>query len=176
MVEAAALRRFPPFGELGDDDLAVAAEALDGVTLAAGETLFSEGDAGSSAYLVVTGEVDIRGAGDDGDHELVTLGAGATLGQLGLLLDQPRSTSVVARSDAALWEITQAALWAGLDDGDAWASRFLFAAAKALAERLGAVSEQLVAFLDAGSHQEAPPARVAELEQLRERLFSEWSF
>ncbi len=104
------------------------------------------------------------------------MGEGATLGQLGLLLDQPRSTSVVARGDAQLWEITQKALWAGLDAGDAWATRFLFAAAKALAERLGAVSHQLVGLLDSGSNQAPPAVRVAELEQLRERLFSEWSF
>jgi len=176
VVEASVLRRFPPFEALSDDDVAVAAEALERVTLAAGETLFSEGDAGSSAYLVVTGEIAIRGAGDDGDHELVTLGEGATLGQLGLLLDQPRSTSAVARGDVELWEITQQTLWAGLDDGDAWATRFLFAAAKALAERLGAVSHQLVGLLDSGPSQQPPAARVAELEQLRERLFSEWSF
>jgi CRP-like cAMP-binding protein len=176
-IEGAAVRRFSPFEDLGDDEVAVAARAMDKVALVSGESLFAEGDTGRSAYLVVAGEVDIRTAGNGEDHDLVTLGAGASLGQLSLLLDQPRSTSVVARSDVELWEITHPALHTGLDQGDAWANRFLLATAKALAERLGAVSEQLVALMDVGRPDREPPAvRVAELEQLRGRLFSEWSF
>lgn len=172
-IEGTAVRRYPPFEDLGDDDVAVAARAMDKLELTSGESLFREGERGSSAYLVVAGQVDIRTAGDHEEHDLVTLGAGASLGQLGLLLDQPRSTSVVARGDVELLEITQESLQAGLEQGDVWCTRFLLAAARALAERLGAVSEQLVDLLEVG---DAPPARVAELEELRGRLFSEWSF
>ncbi len=168
---------FQPFEGLTEDEAAAVAGALRRVTLAPGQTLFSQGDEGSSAYLVVSGQVGIQTEGDGTDHELVTLGAGATLGQLGLLLGQARSTSVVARGDVELWEITQGALEQGLARGDAWATRFLLAAARALAERLGAVSDELVGLLDAGeSNREAPAPRVAELERLRGRLFSEWSF
>ena len=177
-VDGSAIRGFPLFADLGDEEVAVAARAMDKVALVSGESLFREGERGRSAYLVVAGQVDIRTVGNGGDdHDLVTLEAGASLGQLSLLLDQPRSTSVVARGDVELWEITHRTLEAGLGQGDAWATRFLLATAKALAERLGAVSEQVVALLDAGgSEHEAPTARVAELEELRGRLFSEWSF
>ncbi len=177
-IEASAVRRFPPFEGLSDSEVAVAAGALGKVTLAPGQALFRQGDWGSSAYLVVTGRVDIRTAGHDGDHELVRLEAGAALGQLGLLLDQCRSASVVARGHVELWEITRQAFQTGLDHGDVWATRFLFAAAKALAERLGAVSERLVALLEeaGGSNREPPATRVAELEELRRRLSREWSF
>ncbi len=176
-IEASAVRRFTPFQGLSDSEVAVAACALDKVTLVPGQALFGQGDRGSSAYFVVTGQVDIRTAGHGRDHYLVTLEAGAALGQLGLLLDQRRSASVVARGHVELWKITRQALQTGLDRGDAWATCFLFAAAKALAERLGAVSERLVAVLDAGGSNREPPApRVAELEELRRRLISEWSF
>lgn len=177
-VEAIAVRRFATFEDLREADLAVAARSLVSVTLGPGQKLFSQGDWGSSAYVVVSGCLDVRATGRGGDeHHLATLQPGHAFGELGLLVDRPRSATIAAQDAVELWEVTRRAFRAALDRGDAWATRFLLAAATHLAESLAATNERLVALLDAGgSTAGSGPTRVPEMEQLRERLFREWSF
>ncbi len=67
-------------------------------TIAAGETLFAEGQPRDFLYAVVAGEVEIRI-----DGEVVEVaGPGALVGELALIDDGPRATSVVALTDVAV--------------------------------------------------------------------------
>ena len=66
-----------------------------------GQILFEEGDAGTEAFLVVTGSVEIyrRGAVD---QTLATLGQGELLGEMSLIDDQPRAASARAAENTTL--------------------------------------------------------------------------
>lgn len=61
----------------------------------AGETVFSEGDAGDRAYLIESGEVAVL----KGDKTIATLRSGQLFGELALVDDQPRMATIVARTD-----------------------------------------------------------------------------
>lgn len=61
-----------------------------------GEFLFSEGETGVAAGLLIGGEVAIR----SGDNVLVTLKPGDFFGEVALLEDAPRTASAVASQDA----------------------------------------------------------------------------
>jgi len=178
-IEGGTLRQFRCFQALSEDEARVARAALRLRRLAPGKVLFRQGEPGRAAYLVRTGRMEVRVAVPElqEDRLLTTVGPGAILGEMSLLRSEPRSAEAVARTRVELWEISQEAFRAALEGGAAWARAFLLASAEALAERLAAVDRQLVALIaqlrQAG---DAPVSRVAELEQLRERLFSQWSF
>jgi aquaporin Z len=76
--------------------------------VAAGETVMREGESGAEAYLVERGRLDVRraGAGADG-VSLARLGPGDWVGEMSLLLDEPRSATVVATTNAQLRRVTK---------------------------------------------------------------------
>jgi len=79
-------------------------EAVELVTLAAGEVLFEQGDPAAAMYVVVEGEVTARvtTASPGGPIDLATLGAGEFFGEIGLLGEQPRQATIVAKTDVTL--------------------------------------------------------------------------
>jgi putative ABC transport system ATP-binding protein len=73
------------------------------VSLAAGTSLFEQGDASDVVYVIDAGEVAIvRVLSDGGEQELARLGPGQYLGELGPLMGFPRSASARAVSDVKL--------------------------------------------------------------------------
>jgi putative ABC transport system ATP-binding protein len=67
------------------------------VTLDEGEVLFRQGDPSDLVYLVQSGEVEILREREDGSEERVTvIGTGQYFGELGPLLNLPRSASARA--------------------------------------------------------------------------------
>ena len=72
------------------------------VTLAAGATLFSQGDPSDLIYVIDSGEVDVVQRTAGGELLLATLGPGDHVGEMGPLFGLPRSAAVRARSDATL--------------------------------------------------------------------------
>ena len=70
----------------------------DPLPFGAGDTIFKEGDAGDTMYVVVEGRVDLLVRG-----KLVEeLGAGGVLGEMALIDSVPRSATAVAKSDCKL--------------------------------------------------------------------------
>jgi CRP/FNR family transcriptional regulator, cyclic AMP receptor protein len=78
---------------------------LDKESFAAGETVFARGDAGTSMYIVVEGEVDI----DYDEQRSVRLGVGESFGEMSLIDKRPRSATVTAVTDVTLAPISQGA-------------------------------------------------------------------
>lgn len=73
----------------------------------AGDAVMTEGDPAGDAYVVERGRLDVRrGAGLDG-VELARLGPGDWVGEISLLLDEPRSATVIAATDAQLRRVTK---------------------------------------------------------------------
>jgi CRP-like cAMP-binding protein len=174
--DASAVRAVPCLADLTEAEAAASAAQLHPRALAAGEALFRQGDPGDSVYVLVSGEVDVRVKGEDGEHDLATLGPGTLLGEFALLADERRTRSVVARTEAELWELTREAFEAGVSACEPWATRFVMAVARELARQMLAVDRQLVVLLEDGRRQEEPAARVRELEKLRRQLSGEWTF
>jgi aquaporin Z len=73
-----------------------------------GETVMREGEPGPEAYVVERGALDVQRAGAGiGDVPLARLGRGDWVGEMSLLLDEPRSATVVAATDAQLRRVTR---------------------------------------------------------------------
>lgn len=78
-----------------------------------GQILFEEGDAGTEAFLISSGSIEIyrRGAVE---QSLAKLGAGELLGELSLIDDQPRAASARAAEDSVLIVLSKDSLKARL--------------------------------------------------------------
>lgn len=78
------------------------------IELQAGSYLFHAGDVSDALYVVRSGRLQVL-AGDGAKDEVVAeLGRGQVVGELGVLLDAPRSASVRAVRDSSLMRVTKA--------------------------------------------------------------------
>ena len=76
--------------------------------VAKGETVMLEGDPGGEAYVVERGALEVRrGTAAPEGVPLARLGPGDWVGEMSLLLDEPRSATVVAATDAQLRRVTK---------------------------------------------------------------------
>ncbi len=98
---ARVLSRVPLFAGLDRVTLAKLVVHFERVRFEAGEVVFREGDPGDAFYVVLHGTFsDYVGSPDAGvDTRLATRGPGATFGDIALLSNRPRSTTV--RADVA---------------------------------------------------------------------------
>jgi di/tricarboxylate transporter/CRP-like cAMP-binding protein len=98
---ARVLSRVPLFAALDRVSLAKLVVHFERVRFEAGEVVFQEGDPGDAFYVVLQGTFsDYVGSLDTGvDRRLATRGPGATFGDIALLSNRPRSTTV--RADVA---------------------------------------------------------------------------
>lgn len=90
---------------LKPSDLRTLADEVVPRRFAAGERVITEGDAGNTFYVIASGSVSVR-AGPQ-EREIAKLGHGQYFGEMSLLTDEPRSASVLAATDALLYEITR---------------------------------------------------------------------
>jgi EAL domain-containing protein (putative c-di-GMP-specific phosphodiesterase class I) len=83
------------------------ATTLDHHHLPAGARLFSAGDVGDAAYLIVSGRLEIVLERPEGDLILAHRGPGEIVGEMAILDHQPRSAAVRALEDSELVVITE---------------------------------------------------------------------
>ena len=100
------------FGRLDDPLLAEVAELLEEEEVAAGATIFAEGDLGTSMYIIVDGEVRVH----SGAHTLNHLKEREVFGEMALLDPEPRLASVTAMVDTRLLRLDQAPFYELLED------------------------------------------------------------
>ncbi len=98
------LRAIPLFRDLPDGSLKSIAARLKRKRYPQGAIIFREGDAGEAMYLVESGQLQVfvTGAGDT-QQPLAYLGPGSFVGEIALLLEQPRSATLKVIIDAELW-------------------------------------------------------------------------
>ena len=97
-MNPARLAAIPLFAGLGDEDLALLADAAREVSVEAGEKLAVQGRAGHSLFAIVSGTADVIADGS----KRATLGAGDVFGEIAMLADGHRTASVVATSPMRL--------------------------------------------------------------------------
>jgi predicted acylesterase/phospholipase RssA/CRP-like cAMP-binding protein len=108
-----ALQRLPglylastPLGDAASDVLVELDRSATWVRLPAGQTLFNEGDPSDALYVITHGSLEVLVNESGGTQRMTAvLGRRAFLGEMGLLLGEPRSATVRARRDSELIRI-----------------------------------------------------------------------
>jgi anti-anti-sigma regulatory factor len=79
-------------------------------TFAAGETVFSEGDRADRLYFLLSGRVSVELDVEGGSRRIASFGPGAAFGEMALLDEGTRSSSVFAEEESTCRVLTRAAL------------------------------------------------------------------
>ena len=93
---------------------------------AAGDVILEKGEAGAEMYFVARGEVEVV----DGERVLITLGQGNFFGEKSLLLSEPRSASVRAKTQCDLYMLSKSDFMKVLKDHPKFARSILDAYCK----------------------------------------------
>ena len=75
------------------------------VKLQAGEVLYRAGDISDKVYFIEAGEVEVRRVMDHQEVTVATLGKGQMLGEMGVVRNCVRSTTIVAATPLTLASI-----------------------------------------------------------------------
>jgi len=110
MRPADLFAQIPLFQGLSDEDREALAERLTEKSFKAGDIVFSQGEQGSSMYVVQSGAVQIYLPSKEKDLPPVVLKdlhTGEYFGELAIFDDKPRSASVRSTVDTVLLELTR---------------------------------------------------------------------
>ncbi len=81
-----------------DDFHILLGEQVPTLSFKAGDTIFREGDPGHELFVIKHGQVEVL----TGNRLLETLGDNEIFGEMALIDDQPRSATVVAKTDVVV--------------------------------------------------------------------------
>ncbi len=101
MQQLAELSEMSCFAGLGTDQLAQLLDRGSWVPFRPGEEILREGDVGDAFYAISSGQVDIVHDGT----VVNTVGPGSYFGEIALLMDVPRTATVVARTPTRTFRI-----------------------------------------------------------------------
>jgi CRP-like cAMP-binding protein len=102
------LKTVSMFSQTPDNVLAEVADLLEEIDAAENETIFKQGDAGDSLYIIFDGKVRVH----DGERLLNYLGEREVFGEMALLDPEPRLASVTAVEPTRLFRLDQAPFYA----------------------------------------------------------------
>jgi diguanylate cyclase (GGDEF)-like protein len=96
------------FSLLSPEEIERVAEHLSTVELAAGETLFHEGDQGNDLYILAKGAAEVSiSLPDGGTHEIARFQPGDFFGEMSIFDDAPRSASCTALEKSTLYDLSR---------------------------------------------------------------------
>jgi signal transduction histidine kinase len=124
-VSSFDLRSVELLSGLDDDAIDRLAETVSTCSFAQGDTLFNEGDPGHTAYIVISGEIEILKVSADQTVRIAVSGPGVIVGEMSLLTGEPRNATARALVDSELVLIPKTALDTLLES-DVRAVRALF--------------------------------------------------
>jgi CRP/FNR family cyclic AMP-dependent transcriptional regulator len=142
------LGSIPLFSDLSENTIDVLARTGRVQHFEKGRILFFQSDPSEWAYIVRSGSVSIVLSNPDGrDMEINEMRPGDIFGELGILTNQPRSTSAITRTETTIFIVPRQTLLSILDSEPQLARRIL----QITAERLQTSGrrEGALAFLDA---------------------------
>lgn len=117
--------------------------------VAAGTTIFREGEPGSYMCLLVSGQVDIVKSDQEGrTHRMLAITRGKTVGEMSIIDGEPRSATCIAAQDSVLLLLTKENYGRIINDRPGVAIHILAKLAKLMSQRLRGVSGKLVEFLE----------------------------
>ena len=113
----------------------------------AGYVLCEEGDTGDEMFIIQSGKIRVVKKVEDGEKVLATIPAGEFVGEMAILLNEPRSAGLVVEEDAELLVIDNTTFEAMVKSNGEIAYRII----KKLADRIKQTNKQLemLSFKDA---------------------------
>jgi len=96
--EVELLRNIPMFANIEPSKLKLLAFTSERLSFEAGATLFTEGDPGDCAYIIIDGEADVIIATATGPMTVAHFGRNDIIGEVAILCDIPRTATVRATS------------------------------------------------------------------------------
>jgi len=102
-LDTSRLKALPLFEGVSDEDLDKIAPFVSEVSVSEGKHLVDEGDYAYEFMAIEEGEAEVV----RGDQTLATLGSGDYFGEIGLLEDDRRNATVIARSSMRLLTLDQ---------------------------------------------------------------------
>ena len=102
------LREVPMFSEVPEHDLLELVEECGAEDLEPGAVLFSEGESGDAAYIVMSGHIDIVKRSGSREVLLNSLSPGDIFGEMALLDDAPRMAGAKANGSTSVVRIHKA--------------------------------------------------------------------
>ena len=139
------LRELPLFRTFSEASLRELIPSVVEEPIAGGEFLFRQGEAGTSLYVVVDGEIEIL----KDERTLAVLSAGALFGEMAAYLGK-RTADARARRDTTLYRIDGEVLKEFLLEHSAESARFLLETVELMARRLARTSDYLVTVFETG--------------------------
>src|SRR3954471_220193 len=146
------LRSAPVFGGLEGRSLESVRAMLRPLQLPTGAVIFSDGELGRTMYLLVKGEVEVRGRSASGRAiPLVRLGSGECFGEMALVELQPRSATVVATKKSVLYSLNNLDLYRLFQNDNYAYVIVLQNICRLLSRRLRKADGRICDFLDPGA-------------------------
>lgn len=101
------LMNMPLLSILDPPSLELLASSSDILTFDTGKVLFSQGDVGAEAYIIITGEAEVVTEGPEGDITVATIGQHQFIGEIAILIDVPRTATVTAMQDLTVLVVSK---------------------------------------------------------------------
>lgn len=120
----------PLFSQCSKKDLQTIEKALTDTDVKAGTALMREGESASSFIVLVEGTAEVT---RNGEH-VADLGPGAMIGEMAILMDRPRTATVIATTDCEILVGERRSFDALLDDVHGLARRVLHSLAERVAD------------------------------------------
>ena len=147
------LRRVAMFDDLRDAELTEILSCFTETHVDAGDHLYEEGEAASSACFLIDGELEALKALPGGGETLVgTLMPGAMIGEMALLAGGERTATVRARCPSTVIKVSHYFFHAALDQMSGPAFKILRAAIHAMTKRLGELQSSILKQWDCGAY------------------------
>ena len=96
--EVELLRNIPMFANIEPSKLKLLAFTSERMTFKSGDTLFKQGEAGDSAYVIIGGEANVIVDTPKGPLTVAKLKRNDIVGEIAILCDVPRTATVQAAS------------------------------------------------------------------------------
>jgi anion transporter len=135
---AEVIRSIPLFSALSREDVAKVLGRLEEALYRAGTTIFSQGDKGDAFYLIQSGAVQVVLEGDGRSEIVAVLGSQEWFGEMALLSGEPRSATIIAVKDTAVWRLSRAAWDDLIEKHPSWLLHFC----ATLSKRLSRLDQQ----------------------------------
>jgi len=104
--ETEALRKLSMFSKLDGSKLKLLAFTSQLLSFDAGEELCHVGDVADCAYVIISGVVEILAQTDAGEVVALTRGENELIGEMAILMGEPRSATMRAREHVSAMRIT----------------------------------------------------------------------
>ncbi|WP_334174838.1 cyclic nucleotide-binding domain-containing protein [Pseudoxanthobacter sp.] len=106
-VEVEALRRVPLFRGVDPSRLRLLAFISERISFQDGEYLCRQGERGNTAYILLSGAADVVLESAGGARRLAHLHSNDIVGEISILIDVPRTASVIAAGEVTALAISK---------------------------------------------------------------------